>query len=764
MIRFFAIERTAAHEIISGRTLQSIEFQRGRLLSEVLQQGSTAISLGPRLAIVFDEQGMFIISTGQRVQDYVVFDLDTCDLFGPPHTPASSLLYFHKCLRFCLKVWENQRPSSSERFLPGSAKSIIFPYPISQKTEFRISIDTAPDADRQGKRTNEGRSFLVYKSGNDEGAGPNEVASVTNFRRFLEVRRRLQASFPRETVAASQPITSLIVTELQDPASKGSLFQGYEQWLPQLTEKQQSFVMSELTAPHRIEGPAGTGKTISLVLKAIASLQYAESNHLARRVLFVTHSESTRRTIEQIFVANGAEQYMENDSTDKPISLKLTTLHSLCGELLRRDISDTELIDRDAMESKQMQMLYVAEALESSMLNEYSTFKKFLSDEFNAFLSNTDSGALADMLQHEISVIIKGRSDEKLDNYKKLPRLRYGLPVGTVDDRGFVWIIFRAYQDQLAKAAQFDTDDIVITTMGQLDTPIWRRRRDQEGYDEVYVDETHLFNINELSLFHHLTRSATKHAIAYSVDRSQAIGDRGWSSELFDNVISQEGNAEQKVTAMKGIFRSSADIINLALSVTSAGATLFTNFDDPLKMATSMLTSDEERRCSAPRLIEVANDNELIAMALSRAEELCREMQISKSGIAIITFSDDLFRLAEEFCRLHNKPVELLKQRGDIEVVDRANRTKRYILSTPEYVGGLEFEAVLLVGVDSGRVPPVKTLESIESANFLSYSAHNRLYVAITRARFRVEILINKGRGPSTLLQSAIEAKILLSE
>jgi superfamily I DNA/RNA helicase len=78
-------------------------------------------------------------------------------------------------------------------------------------------------------------------------------------------------------------------------------------------------------------------------------------------------------------------------------------------------------------------------------------------------------------------------------------------------------------------------------------------------------------------------------------------------------------------------------------------------------------------------------------------------------------------------------------------------------LSTPDYVGGLEFSAVILVGVDKGRVPPREFMASPGSGAFLSYQAHSRLYVAITRARYRVEILGSAERGPSDLLKTALE-------
>jgi hypothetical protein len=370
------------------------------------------------------------------------------------------------------------------------------------------------------------------------------------------------------------------------------------------------------------------------------------------------------------------------------------------------------------------------------------------------------------MVQHEISVVIKGRADEQLENYRKLPRLKYGLPTETSRDRGFVWGVFRRYQAQLQASAQFDTDDIVLTTIGQLDTPIWRRRRGREGYDSIYIDETHLFNINELSLFHYLSKSSARFPIAYSVDRSQAVGDRGWTDELFENTLSPDPDSREKAarTEVRGIFRCSPEIVNLAFSVTSAGATLFTNFDDPLKLASSMFTAEEERKCSPPVFITCSTDDEMVTEAFRQAERLIKELGVSRSDVALVAFSDELFRKSQAYATAHNKPVELLKQRGDLELVQRAQASKRFVLSSPEYVGGLDFDGVILIGVDDGRVPPSRTLDSTDSANFLSYASHNRLYVAITRARYCVEILVSKDRGPSPLLRSAIESGVLREE
>jgi hypothetical protein len=762
-MKFLAIDHSAAKEISASRVLQSTEYDSGATLAAFLQNPLLDVALGPRLAVIRSPKGIFVVGPELKIDHFLVVDREHSGLFAADYSRELCLLDAQKLLRFAIKHWENLRFSVSEKIIPNSTKAVIFPHPISLQTSFRISIELHPDAKRQGKRAPDDRSILVYRSGFDEGGGPHEDAPVHNFRLFLEARQpALRAPAPA-TPPAAPTITSLTVTTLDVPPPHSiAPYQGYDQWIELLTNKQKAFVLAGLQAPHRIEGPAGTGKTLCLILKAIAGLRAAEAAGKEHKALFITHSEATRRGVEDIIRTNDSRGYLDGSSELKLQYLKLSTLQQLCGELLQRDLLESEFLDRDAMESKQLQILHVEDALTNTLSQDHPTYKPFLSQSFDAFLDHTSRDDLAEMFQHEIAVVIKGRADENLDSYKKLPALKYGLPTVTPSDRGFVWQVFQRYQKQLQAASQFDTDDIVLTTIGQLDTPIWRRRRAKEGYDAVYIDETHLFNLNELSMFHHLSRSLSEFPIAYSVDRSQAVGDRGWSDDSFDEVLSAEsGQASPQRTEVQKVFRCSPEIVDLAFSVTSSGATLFTNFNDPLRLASSIFTAEEDRKSERPRLVTCANDDVMTSGAFGRAEAIAEAIDSPRCEVAVVVFSEELLTKASAYAKEHNKPVEIIRQRGDIESIRRAQQTKRFVLSTPDFVGGLEFSGVVLVGVDSGRVPPSRSTDSIESAHFLSYAAHNRLYVAITRAKYRVEILVAKERGPSSLLSNALKTGLL---
>jgi hypothetical protein len=201
--------------------------------------------------------------------------------------------------------------------------------------------------------------------------------------------------------------------------------------------------------------------------------------------------------------------------------------------------------------------------------------------------------------------------------------------------------------------------------------------------------------------------------------------------------------------------------VDLAFTITSSGATLFTNFDDPLKLAASAFTAEEERKCASPIYYSLPNDIEMVRSAFDCGDDIVRKIGSSRFRILIVAFDPNILEELMKEAGDNNRPVEVIKERGDIEVQRRAQQAGRFVLGLADYVGGLEFDAVVLVGVDIGRVPPARAGATSGSVNFLSYAAHNKLYVAITRARYRVVILGTKERGPSRLLDSAFESKIL---
>ena len=761
-MKYIVFEEGAIEEIVSNRLFQTIEFDLAHALYDLMIGKVTTTDFPHNISTIKLVEGIaFSSRKASKNSHFLIIDLEQSRLLEQ-EAPGVAVFLLQKILRFAKKLWQNMPLNYSERVIPASTKAVIFPLRY-QPTPYRVVIEQAPCAERLKKRGFAGKFLLVYKAGYEKGDVSTEKASHTNFKKAFEQVDKVISESHALISIQSAPSTSVVqVSELDTvPDTSGtSLFLSFDDWMRNLTNIQKDFVDAQINGAHRIEGAAGTGKTICLMLKAIAYLKKSEADSDSRHIVFVTHSEATKRAIIEFLKVLDLDNFANRDRNVRENTLKVCTLSELCAEQLAQRINPSEFIDRDALESKEMQRLYVNDAYDDAMKNDFPSYKRFLSSDLRGFLEKTDAWAVTEMLQHEISVLIKGRASEDFEVYKNTPPLKYGIPIKSDPDKGFVFAVFRNYQNLLAEVSQFDTDDVVLTAIGQLDTPVWRRRRARDGYDAIFIDETHLFNINELQIFHYFTKSDTHFPIVYSVDRAQAVGDHGWTNQDISEALSSSSSEENNYK-LQTIFRSSPQIVELAFSILSSGATLFTNFDNPLDSAASSFTDDEERKSALPQFRSYLNDQAMIEGAYRRAEALQKDMKCKKGNILIVGFDAEVVERLQEYAKMKNKPHILLKRRGDIETVGEAENSGKFLVAHVDFVGGLECFGVVAVGVDKGRLPPARDKLSDNSKQFLSYYSHNRLYVAVSRAKFRVELLGNQTRGPSDLVEPAIQAKFL---
>lgn len=760
---FVLIDEAACQQIIQDRRLLSSEFESGRKLISVLREGCAKPLQIDALVITQNKQGMYILSTGEGGRNSVVVDLHTADLFSGV-SDRDVMVILQRLIRFCVKYWYKRPYSPSfEKIIKDSTKAIVFPFPFSARTNFRIAIEREPDRKRLSSRNYLGTFLLVFKAGVEEGQGPREEADMSAFRRAVEglpeARKsalRISEEAPRSRGATA--VDALVVTQLDHSVVGSGITpgMGFDAWQHHLTARQREFVQCALDKPHRLEGPAGSGKTLCLALKAIQLLREARAEGSQRRLLFVLHSETMRENAKSYFLSNLSENENFLDRNGDQ-SIVFQTLFSLSRDILKDDLQEGEFIEQDSEQAKLVQQLYVEEAIADIRRDVLPTYMSLISPELRTLLESDDTWAASELIAHEISVVIKGRCEEDLETYKKLPPLKYGLPVTTQGDKGILWHIFRDYNNKLLTHGQFDLDDIVISMIGQLDTPIWKRRRTKEGFDAILVDEAHLFNLNEFSVFHYLTKSVESFPIAFSIDRTQAIGDRGWElgAEVGSEVNLTDPGAKVKTTRLASVFRCSSYVRNLALSITASGATLFTNFEDPLQDVEEGLTEAEEAKARLPEFYSVDNMSGMFTGAYNRMLTMARDMAEPRCNLCVIFLSNDLLKEMRHFVDSGTKPFVQIRKRGDSEAIGIARSRNLFVYSHADFVGGLEFSGVLLVGVDKGRVPPLLPDESGRTSAFLKYSSLNRLYVAVTRARYVVDFLGEQQPGPSPLLDPA---------
>jgi hypothetical protein len=292
-MKYVCIDDGAVAELISGRNFQSVDFDEGaELISSLAGLGAFMVKSG-RITHFQDADGVFLTTAGPwKRKKYLVIDCEQSQIFS--QLPKSeSLVSFQKLLRFCAKLWTNGIYNHSEKIITGTSKAVLFPLNFAANSRFRITIEREPAKERLSKRDMSGRFLLVYKSGTDGADSATETADDLNLRkafdRLPDVYREIQ-----KTVVDSSKVSDgrqLASTNLDgSPKSSRSAHMPFEQWLPLLTGQQRKFIWANADTAHRLQGPAGTGKTLSLILRTVRVLQDAQKKKLNCHALLVTHS------------------------------------------------------------------------------------------------------------------------------------------------------------------------------------------------------------------------------------------------------------------------------------------------------------------------------------------------------------------------------------------------------------------------------------------------------------------------------------------
>lgn len=746
-MNFIAIESNAARKIVSERMLQSADYDKGQILARLLKDGKISdFSLDIKALSI--NSGIYILSKNPNKKNLLIFDTTTFNGFQRSSSEVVTIL--QKSCRLAIKLWDKIGHSPCEKIINGTSLIALLPLSFTTGKSYKVILDKSPDKERQEKRNES--SFLIFQDGYDTAENEPKLA---NFRKakegFLEID---PLTLFKSSENQSDPSSSyLSVSEIHEAGNLNNPHMGLDYWTKNLTESQKKFVFSESFGPDILKGAAGTGKTLSLILRSVVQLINAKKTDNQLRAIFITHSIATKNNIENLIASNGGDEFI---NSGKLQSIEVTTLQEWCINNLGNRISATEYLDSDALESKQLQLLYINEALEDFFIKDYAGSLNFISPKLKKFFGNNDPWGISILLQEEISTYIKGRAGDDLKTYMSLPRTKNIIPIENDDDFKTIFSIYNKYQEKLIALNLFDSDDITLSALKETSTPIWKRRRMTAGFDIMYIDETHLFNINELSLFHNLLKPNSNH-IVFTMDRSQATGDttitkEDVAKELDANLANEHG--------LSAVFRSSEHIINLASCVLASGATLFQELENPLAESMTGHTSLIEDKCCVPYIITKQNASEVYRASFSFVDHIAQELDISKSDVLIVPCTDQVFKELKNFAESNDKEYISIERRGDNLAVEAAATNNLYVIGGMDYIGGLEFSVVVIVGADSDKFPDQSTYTG-ESLHFINYSSFNKLYVAITRAKYQIVFIAEKTQKISPLLETAVTEGLL---
>ena len=758
-MKYLFFDENAVQIIISRNNFQSTEYAEGKLLVQFLK-GEKDSQLFEDIYIYVQDDGVIfsgIRNSGSNKTKIFCLDITKCDLYGLTNNDAELLMVFQKMFRTAIKVWNKSPFSSTERI--SGTKIIVFPFAFPNSR--RIVIERAIEIN-QLKKWGIEFPLLAYNFCEEEPHRQDEVdisiikkaAHIYNNEKY-HMQNIIQEGKKGKTKDKYKNAAMGVVNTKSIDINEGFEYWPYDLQYSKLTETQKMIVDSKnLSSPIRISGAAGTGKTLSMLLRAYRLLNEAKQNNSEFKIIFLCHSESTYKQNLSIFNNfTGSQEYVDSEGMQ---SIKFTTLMSLTCDIT--GINPIMMLDIDACDAKSYQLMLIEKILEEAY-SDYTveTYKKFLSSNMKKLFSDENQESrmyLCSILQHEFSIQIKGRTDGSFEQYKELKSIENGLKCENEKDKEFIYRLYNMYDKELRSLNNFDVDDIVIEALSKLNAPVWRRERTQKGYDYIFVDEMHLFNINEQSIFHYLTRDieSKEIPICFCLDYSQAIGDRGYTkNDYIEKIYSARENKD-----LKTVFRNSPQIADFCSSIAASGTLMFNqDFSNPYEGTQNYFNHDEEKNFKKPELRLLDNDEEMFSKLTDILDSLVQELHCKHKDIAIVSFieGDGIDSVAQRIKSITKRNYTILDKDEDID-------EKNYVIATPYSINGLGFQAVILLGVDEGRVPQTQGTSDI-AKNYINYSAYNMLYLASSRAKYRLIILGTKLRGRSSCLEHSIKAKYI---
>lgn len=678
----------------------------------------------------------------------IVFDLTKFDFLSLDQNKLSTIL--RKTFGFSIRFWNGMPFVSCEHIL--GTKAAIFPFAFTVGEADHVVIRRNPPCTKFANcilaYDFNNQSTISLVSSEDPDFSIFDLA-VTAYESALNHKKNCVSINENDTQK-----TSIIEEHNTENGQFNQTFTylKYEKQLELLTPAQKDVVEStNLTDPIRIEGPAGTGKTTSMVLRAIRLLLNAQEAGRRFRILYITHSESTKSDVQNKIMSllPTADFFEEN----APQYIQVSTLFSWCANFSK--ILENQLIEGTSEDSKKFQFELLSMAYHAVTEKSYKTYRNLISEKLRVFLEQEDEMRILLMLQHEFSIRIKGMAHESLDQYKALKKLQNGIPLYGDDDVDYIFKIFTKYCSYIQQLNVYDTDDVAIETLNRLDGPMWRRKREQEGYDYIFADEIHLFNLNEQNIIHFLTKDYNQKSIpiCFALDYSQAIGERGDRSDYYFEKEMKAQNIHLVKNYSK-VFRNSPYITDLCAAITASGATLFQYFNNPYSQYQENFDVTKKDYYTQPLLFTYDTDEAMRNSLETHITELSNQLKCPIHEIAIIFLDASIIEKWNIVDGIGKYSTNLI-----IDNQTKCKKSNSVFVSTPDFINGLEFTAVILPAVDKGRVPP-SSIKDI-SKNFLKYLALNQLYLSCSRARLGLRILENSTRGQSECLDYPIEKKTI---
>ncbi|MFV9424614.1 MULTISPECIES: hypothetical protein [Microbacterium] len=522
-------------------------------------------------------------------------------------------------------------------------------------------------------------------------------------------------------------------------------------WLSVASPDQQSFIAAPTDRSIRLRGPAGSGKTLALTLKAVRETLAARTSGSPLRVLIATHSWSLASQI-----SHNIDMLGVGDLPEIEVFPLLAVAENLAPQAAE-GIDDYAVVGDDSFSGKRAQLDEILDVLSDFLATDWVTYKKTTSPELRARFESDDVGdhlALAwDLLTEFGSVIgaagiFPGAGSES--RYIQTPRSSWMLPLVAPGDHRVIFRLYVRYMKNLDERKLITTDQVIADFLNYLASHAWNRARRTHGYDLVFVDEFHLFSPLERQAIHYLTANVLEYPrIFMAMDPRQSpsevfIGVAADSTQSGGNFPPEEDLGDVTNLELSSVHRFTPQILSLVKHIHHAFPTFALGDDWEVDFANVTSSRSDGKK---PLVLNAGT-------AFAEENDIVRAVHdVYQRGRVAIAVVDGRFwprysQLAATLSQSGKFHVATLSARADID--DIGYRSRGIVLGAAEHLAGLQFETVLTVGLPNIH----DTAPVHERRRLLSL-----LYLAVTRAESEVRIFTNDEDGgvPDVLLQAAAQ-------
>ncbi|WP_157636657.1 UvrD-helicase domain-containing protein [Burkholderia ubonensis] len=519
-----------------------------------------------------------------------------------------------------------------------------------------------------------------------------------------------------------------------------------------LTTKQRGFVDFPLSRSIRVRGPAGSGKTVALVVKVLRQLEIDRAAKRNIRYGLITHSQATVELIQSMLRTMVGEAEL-TELTKNGSLLYVGTLYSLAYELLGTELRGLQPLSLDGKTGREMQSELLLSVVTDYLQSNWVARKGGCSSKFVDLLEGCIDGDLTTNsflleILNEFSCILEpegiSRSSQKRAEYiSKRAREAWRLNLSSEDERRTVLDLHGEFRKQMREIEAISIDQLIADFDRFLDSNAWELTREVIGFDATFVDELHSLNRMERMVITSLQKDPLSRPIVVMAEdekqdvRRVSLGLRNWQQQL----------AELQVFDLTEVFRYTPQINNILRAIDDFAPTLNLEEDWPGYDQKSGLPSGPLPEAQLFTTAPEQYDKVFSAAALSAKQR--------KSGraVAVLCCDYENFKLYLGAGK-HRDLFFPVESREDITLIP--SRGTRFVLSMPEFVAGLQFEEVYLVDVSASVLTNGESVGVRDKRRGLSL-----VYLGASRAMsiLHISALTDAGGFPQ-FIQHAIDVGV----